>query len=90
MQVCRLQAVFLSPLRDENHMVDSYVYAKNSTGTPPTGPQVTTAKGNLTITATDNAKPTNFGGVLWTYANVLGTRQQQFWQHSPLLTRLVC
>jgi len=53
----------LSPLRDENHMVDSYVYAKNSTGTPPTGPQVTTAKGNLTITATDNAKPTNFGGV---------------------------
>ena len=26
-------------------------------------PQVTTANGNLTITATDNAKPTNFGGV---------------------------
>jgi hypothetical protein len=49
-------------LRDENGMVDSYVYGKNSTGTPPAGPQVTTAKGNLTITATDNAKPTNFGG----------------------------
>ena len=52
-----------TPLRDENGMVDSYVYAKNSTGTPPAGPQVTTAKGNLTITATDNAKLTNFGGV---------------------------
>jgi hypothetical protein len=51
------------PLRDENGMVDSYVHAKKSTGTPPAGPQVTTAKGNLTITATDNAKPTNFGGV---------------------------
>ena len=51
------------PLRDENGMVDSYVYAKNSTGTPPAGPQVTTAKRNLTITATDNAKLTNFGGV---------------------------
>jgi hypothetical protein len=51
------------PLVDENHMVDSYVYEKYSTGTPPAGPQVTTAKGNLTITATDNAKPTNFGGV---------------------------
>jgi hypothetical protein len=47
----------------ENGMVDSYVYAKNSTGTPPAGPQVTTANRNLTITATDNAKPTNFGGV---------------------------
>lgn len=43
--------------------VDSYVYAKHSTGTPPAGPQVTTANGNLTITATDNAKPTNSGGV---------------------------
>jgi len=53
----------LIPLRDENGMLDSYVYGKNSTGTPPAGPQVTTAKGNLTITATDNAKPTNFGGV---------------------------
>ena len=56
-------AVGQTPLRDENGMVDSYVYAKNSTGTPPTGPQVTTAERNLTITATDNAKPTNFGGV---------------------------
>ena len=53
----------LSPLRDENHMVDSYVYEKYSTGTPPAGPQATTAKGNLTITATGNANPTNFGGV---------------------------
>jgi hypothetical protein len=53
----------LSPLRDENRMVDSYVYKKLSTGTPPTGPQVTTANGNLTITATDGAKHTNFGGV---------------------------
>src|SRR5882757_4994512 len=53
----------LTPLRDENRRVDSYVYAKNSTGAPPAGPQVTTAEGNLKITATDNAKPTNFGGV---------------------------
>jgi hypothetical protein len=51
------------PLRDENGMVDSYVYAKKSTGTPPAGPQVTAAKSNRKITATDNAKPTNFGGV---------------------------
>jgi hypothetical protein len=43
--------------------VDGHVYAKNSTGIPPAGPQVTTAKGNLKITATGNAKPTNFGGV---------------------------
>ena len=53
----------LDALKDENDMVDSYVYKKLSTGTPPTGPQVTTAKGNLTITATDGAKRTNFGGV---------------------------
>ena len=53
----------LSPLRDENRMVDSYVYKKLSTGTPPTGPQVTTANGSRTITATDGAKRTNFGGV---------------------------
>ena len=52
----------LSPLT-ENGRIDSYVYKKLSTGTPPTGPQVTTAKGNLTITATDGAKRTNFGGV---------------------------
>jgi hypothetical protein len=32
-------------------------------GAPPAGPQVTSARGNLTITATDNAKPTNSGGV---------------------------
>ena len=43
--------------------VDGYVYGKNSTGTPPAGPQVTAAKSNRKITATDNAKPTNFGGV---------------------------
>ena len=48
---------------NENGRFDSYVYGNNSTGTPPAGPQVTTATGNLTITATDNAKPTNFGGV---------------------------
>src|SRR5450756_1153399 len=53
----------LSPLRDENRMVDSYVYKKLSTGIPPTGPQVTTANGSHTITATDGAKRTNFGGV---------------------------
>jgi hypothetical protein len=53
----------LSPLRDENRMVDSYVYKKLSTGTPPTGPQVTTANGSHTITATDGAKRTKFGGV---------------------------
>jgi hypothetical protein len=50
-------------LRDENHMVDSYVYKKFSTGTPPAGPQVTAAESNRKITATDNANPTNFGGV---------------------------
>jgi hypothetical protein len=53
----------LSPLRDENLMVDSYVYKKLSTGTPPAGPQVSTANGSHTITATDGAKRTNFGGV---------------------------
>jgi hypothetical protein len=47
----------------ENNRIDSYVYGKNSTGAPPAGPEVTTAEGNLKITATDNAKPTNFGGV---------------------------
>src|SRR3954447_5318235 len=47
----------------EHGKVDSYFYGKSSTGTPPEGPQVTTANRNLTITATDNAKPTNFGGV---------------------------
>src|ERR1700694_4870905 len=50
-------------LRDENHRIDSYVYKKLSTGTPPTGPQVTTANGSHTITATDGANRTNFGGV---------------------------
>jgi hypothetical protein len=52
----------LTPLT-ENGRVDSYVYKKLSTGTPPAGPQVSTAKGNLTITATDGAKHTNFDGV---------------------------
>ena len=52
----------LTPLT-ENGRVDSYVYKKLSTGTPPAGPQVSTAKGNHTITATDGAKHTNFGGV---------------------------
>jgi hypothetical protein len=52
----------LTPLT-ENGRVDSYVYKKLSTGTLPAGPQVSTAKGNLTITATDGAKHTNFGGV---------------------------
>ncbi|WP_375785675.1 hypothetical protein ACE10Z_40550 [Bradyrhizobium sp. Pha-3] len=47
----------------EHGKVDSYFYARNSTGTPPEGPQVTTANRNLTIAATENAKPTNFGGV---------------------------
>jgi hypothetical protein len=47
----------------ENGRFDSYVYEKNSTGTAPTGPQVTTANGSHTITATDGAKRTNFGGV---------------------------
>jgi hypothetical protein len=53
----------LAPLRDENHMVDSYVYKKFSTGTPPAGPQITAAESNRKITATDNANRTNFGGV---------------------------
>jgi hypothetical protein len=52
----------LTPLT-ENGRVDSYVYKKLSTGTPPAGPQVSTANRNTTVTATDNAKPTNFGGV---------------------------
>ena len=52
----------LSPLT-ENGRLDSYVYKKLSTGTPPTGPQVTTANGSHTITASDGAKRTNFGGV---------------------------
>lgn len=47
----------------ENGKLDSYVYKKLSTGTPPTGPQVSTANGSHTITATDGAKRTNFGGV---------------------------
>jgi hypothetical protein len=53
----------LGPLMENDRVVDSYVYRKISTGTPPAGPQVSTANGNLTITATDNAKPTNSGGV---------------------------
>jgi len=32
-------------------------------GTPPTGPQVSTANGSHTITATGGANRTNFGGV---------------------------
>ena len=52
----------LSPLT-ENGRVDSYVYKKFSTGTPPAGPQVTAAESNRKITATDNANRTNFGGV---------------------------
>jgi hypothetical protein len=52
----------LTPLT-ENGWVDSYVYKKLSTGTPPAGPQVGTANGSHTITATDGAKRTNFGGV---------------------------
>jgi hypothetical protein len=47
----------------ENGRVDSYVYKKLSTGTPPVGPQVTAAGSNRKITATDNANRTNFGGV---------------------------
>jgi len=53
----------LDILKDENDMVDSYVYKKFSTGTPPVGPQVTAAGSNRKITATDNANHTNFGGV---------------------------
>jgi hypothetical protein len=52
----------LNPLT-ENGRVDSYVYKKLSTGTPPAGPQVSTATGTKTITATDGANRTNFGGV---------------------------
>jgi hypothetical protein len=47
----------------ENGRFDSYVYEKNSTGTPPAGPQATTVNRNIMVTATDNAGPTNFGGV---------------------------
>ena len=53
----------LDALKDENDMVDSYVYKKLATGTPPAGPQVTAAGSNRKITATDNANHTNFGGV---------------------------
>src|SRR6266481_5315503 len=53
----------LSPLRDENDRIDSYVYKRLFTGTPPTGPQVTTANGSHTFTATDGANRTKFGGV---------------------------
>jgi hypothetical protein len=52
----------LTPLT-ENGRLDSYVYKKLSTGTPPAGPQVRTGNGYFTVTATDGAKPTNFGGV---------------------------
>jgi hypothetical protein len=52
----------LTPLK-ENGRIDSYVYKKLSTGTPPTGPQVTTANGSHTITATDGANRTNSGGI---------------------------
>src|SRR6478735_3258953 len=48
----------LDALKDENDMVDSYVYKKLSTGTPPVGPQVTVAGSNRKITATDNANHT--------------------------------
>lgn len=51
----------LAPLHDENNMVDSYVYKKLSTGTPPVGPRVSTPY--KTVTATDSANRTNFGGV---------------------------
>jgi hypothetical protein len=47
----------------ENGRVDSYVYKKIATGTPPAGPQVATANGSHTITATDGANHTNAGGV---------------------------
>ena len=54
----------LAPLRENGTgMVDSYVYKKLSTGTPPEGPHISTATGSHTITATDGAKHTNFGGV---------------------------
>ena len=52
----------LSPLT-EHGRVDSYVYKKFSTGTPPAGPQVTAAGSNRKITATGNANRTNFGGI---------------------------
>jgi hypothetical protein len=62
----------LSPLT-ENGRVDSYVYKKLSTGTPPAGPQVSTAEGNVTITATDGANHT-FRWGLRTHANGLRSR----------------
>ena len=52
----------LAPLT-ENGRVDSYVYKKLSTGAPPEGPHISTANGSHTITATDGARHTNFGGV---------------------------
>jgi hypothetical protein len=52
----------LGPLK-ENGRVDSYVYKKITTGTPPAGPQVSTANGSHTITATGGANHTNAGGV---------------------------
>ncbi len=53
----------LTFLHDEKGMVDSYVYAKKSTGIPPAGPQATSINRNIMVTATDNAKPTNSDGV---------------------------
>jgi hypothetical protein len=51
----------LSALTENGRVVDSYVYKKLSTGTPPVGPRVSTPY--KTVTATDNANRTNFGGV---------------------------
>jgi hypothetical protein len=78
----------LTPLK-ENGRIDSYVYKKISTGTPPTGPQVTTANGSHTITATDGANRTNSGGI---YGHTLTVSDPvaTIWEQSPLPTRPVC
>jgi hypothetical protein len=78
----------LSALRDENNMVDSYVYKKLSTGTPPIGPQVSTANGNTTITATDGAKRTNSGGVYGHTLTASEAGSNNLLSRMP--TRLVC
>jgi hypothetical protein len=52
------------PLRDENGMVDSYVYAKTRLAPHQQALRlVTTANRNLTITATENANKTRAKGV---------------------------
>jgi hypothetical protein len=53
----------LTFLHDENGMIDSYAYAKKSTGAPPVGPQATSVNRNIMATATGNANYTKANGI---------------------------